>query len=471
MPIRLQRVPMFPSSRQVYFCAALLMCLTAVSLHGQSGRGFSVRERPGIVLVKPQPWSKETEATVFEFQAFIDRTADGASGAGYYEFRTKNGDRRQVPAARIVKLIIYPDVDQFREIVTPGDRHALVACIEELRSAAIRSPSASPYVEPSIAKLSEELARYDSGQVKTEGLWTPREVYVKRTATRLASLMKEDMERARPPSSMDLEDDPRFIALEELGQGNSDAKRLATEVSAQFAGLVRAEKRNDLLITLSRQGTSLPEAEAALKELRALKPDEDPKSAGFVRAWDAGVVTVTAASAEAEEISASIERELASFSQEDTPPEISPEIENQISALNSAITRFLAARPPSQLAGTIQKAAAVGSVGAGFDKLRAIFEEKRYIEAKDVLDDLSRSAAWVGPETVRVVSGLQHQAIEKIEQFTRLRGEAKLLAESGKRPEALAKFEAAYTVIPDSEIGRQISVLKQGASADASRGP
>ena len=57
------------------FCSALLLCATAPSPGAQSGSGFVLQQRAGVVFVKPQPWSRDSEATVFEFQAFINRTA------------------------------------------------------------------------------------------------------------------------------------------------------------------------------------------------------------------------------------------------------------------------------------------------------------------------------------------------------------------------------------------------------------
>ena len=130
----------------------------------------------------------------------------------------------------------------------------------------------------------------------------------------------------------------------------------------------------------------------------------------------------------------------------------------------------MATRPPSQLIDAVQKAVAVCGAEADFKKLKASLEESQYIEAKDVLDDLARRATLIGPATTRVVSNLQRQAVEKIEQFTRLRAEGKLLAESGKKREALEKLEAAFKVIPDSEIEQSISQLKQGVSAVSSKG-
>ena len=447
--------------RMTSLFAAILLCATAATLKGQSGDGFSVQERAGVVLVKPQSWSKDSDATVLEFQAFINRTADGTPGAGYYEFRTKNADRRQVSVGRIVKLVVYPDVRQFREIITPQDRQALVSKVEEIKAVVARFPASGNYLNPSIKNLNEELAQYDSGKVKTEGVWVPKEAFVKSQAIRLASLLRADIVRATPPSSLDLADDPKFIGLKELAETNSDAKRLVTELSAQFEGLVRAEKRGDLLARLGRSGTSLAEAEAILNELKTLQPDEDPKSAASVKVWDSGITTVRATSTEAEKISLSLERELAGFSAEDSPPQISPELEEEISATSATITNFLATNPPSQLAGAVRQVAAVCTVGAEFRKLQMIFQEKRYIEAKDILDSLAHRADVVGPETARVVSGLRHQTVGKIDEFTRLRGEAKLLAASGRKPEALAKFEAAFSVIPDVDVGQQIAQLKQ----------
>ena len=450
---------MMSLQRITRFCTVILLCLTAVTVRSQPGDGFSVQERAGVVLVKPQPWSKDAEATVLEFQAFINRTADGKSGAGYYEFRTRNADRRQVPVGRIVRLVVYPDVQKLQEIVSPQDRQALISSLEEIKAVAARFPATRTYLDPSIKILNEELAQYDSGNVKTGGVWVSKQAFVKSKATKLASLLKADIVRAKPPSSLDLEHDPKFVGLKELAETNPDAKRLARELSAQFEELVRAEKRSVLLARLGRSGTTLAEAEATLDQLKALQPEEDPKSAACVKIWDSGIATVRATSGEAEKISRLLEREV--FSAGDALPQISPELEKQISAMSATITRFLATNPPIPLASAVRQAVAVCTAGADFRKLKPIFEEKRYIEAKDILDDLAQYAGLFGPETTRAIAGLQRQAVGKIEQFTRLRGEAKLLADSGKKPEALAKFEAAFSVIPDSDVGQQIAQLKQ----------
>jgi tetratricopeptide (TPR) repeat protein len=443
---------------------ATLLCLTALTLQGQSGDGFSVKQMPGLALVKPQPWSKDSEAAVLEFQAFINRTADGTSGAGYYEFRTKQAGRRQVSVGRIVKLVVYPNVAQLTEIVSAQDRQSLASRIEEIKAVVTKFPVSRSYLDSSIRLLSEELAQYDSGKVKTEGVWVPRQSFLKGKATKLAELLRADVVRAKPPSSFDLENDPRYLALKELADDNPDAKKLSTEISAQFGELIRAEKRSSLFERLGKSGLSLAEVETLLDQVRALKPDEDPKSAARLEVWDSGLATVRATAGEAERISKSMERELASLNPEEPPAQLSAGLEKQISTVSGTIAGFLATNPPSQLAAAVRQPATLCKAGADFNKLKALFEEKRYLEAKDILDELTRNASLFGPETLRAITGLRHRAVAKIDQFTRLRDEAKLLADSGKKPEALAKFEAAFSVIPDSDVGQQIVQLREDIS-------
>ena len=108
--------------------------------------------------------------------------------------------------------------------------------MEELGAVAAKYPSSRSYLEPSIRQLNAEIAHIDSGNVKSQGEWISKQSYIKRLATKLAGLLKAEIARARPPSSLKLEDDPRFIGLKELADTNADAKRLATEISAHLEG-------------------------------------------------------------------------------------------------------------------------------------------------------------------------------------------------------------------------------------------
>jgi tetratricopeptide (TPR) repeat protein len=442
-------------------CMALLLCVPTAGMGGQPGDGFVVQERAGLVLVKPQPWSKDTEATALEFKAFVNRTADGAVGAGYYEFRTRNADRRQIPVARIVRLVVYPDLQQTPQIVSREDRQTLATVIDELRAVEARFPGSRIYLDPFVKKVGEELEKYDSGMIKTEGTWIPKQAFVRKEAEKLADLLKAEVRLAQPPSRFELDEDPRFIALKQFANTNPDAQRLASEVSGQYQRRTRAEKRSELLSRLTREDITLPEAQEALTQLKALHPEEDPKSSAGCTLWDSGIEAIDTASIEAGRISRLIESEFRGFEADAAPPRLSSRLDAEIGEANAAIARFRAGHPPRALSDALRQSVTVCSLAASLGNLKALFDEKRYIEAKDVLDELIGQPELFGANTMRVASGLRRQAVEKIGQFTRLRDEGKLLADSGKKPEALERLEAAYSLMPDRDVAQQIALLKE----------
>lgn len=434
------------------------------TLSSQTPDGYTVQERPGIVLIKPQPWAKDSEATVLEFSAYTDRTASGAAGAGYYEFRTKSADKRQVATSKVVKLIVFADPQLIKEVLVPADREKILATINDLKTVSTKFPATRTYVEPSVKKLTEEVAKYDAGQVKADGVWITKESYLREKSRNLANLLKSEIIQAKPAHSYDLDNDPKYIALKELAAGSPAVKAMVAEISETHAKLVRTEKRKALLERLSAPAMTLPEAESAVTELKALRPEEDPTSAAFVKSWDAATVTVKTTSATAEKLAEAIEGELAPVQTEDTVPELSADLDREVTALNQAMAVFLATKPAPQLVRETVQAQAVCTAGTEFRKLKTLFASRQFLEAKDVLDTIARQDQNIGAQTERVVSGLQKFTAGKIEEFSRLREEGKLLAGSNKTPEALAKYEAAYAVIPDADVNAEIARLKNSAA-------
>jgi hypothetical protein len=423
--------------------------------------GFTVQERAGIALVKPQAWSKDSEAVVLEFQAFTDRTASGVAGAGYIEFHTKGGNKRQVPAGRIVKVVVYPDPNLVKEVLTDKDRNALAAVAEDLKATVAKHPATRSYVEPALKKVTEEVEAYDSGKVKTGGVWLKREIYVADRARTFASQIKPDILRANPPSSFDLANDPRFIALEELAKTNAGVKPLVTEISEMHGKRVRAEQRANLLIKLAEPSLSLEEARTAVARLRTLQPEEDPRAVLFLKNWDAGQATAAAIAEEGKKVAAALEAEMSAIKSEDALPEISSDLGRNIASLNSRLMSFLSTKPPAPLVTEVEQAQAVCTAGAGFGKLKPLFDERQYLEIKDVLDGIEKQSSKIGPETTRVVVAMSRVVASSITEFSRLREEAKVLADANKPAEALAVYEKAYAVIPDPTVGEQIALLKE----------
>ena len=130
---------------------AIIYALVAlVPVHAQDRDGNTIVQTAGIALVKPQPWSKPSEAEVVKFSAFTDRTARGSAGAGYFVLRLPSGKDTQIPPARIVKLILQPKTPT--ELLEDSQRSELQKSIDEMKTAIAAVPAAgtviSEYLKP-----------------------------------------------------------------------------------------------------------------------------------------------------------------------------------------------------------------------------------------------------------------------------------------------------------------------------------
>jgi len=405
-------------------------------------------------LIKPQAWSKNSEATVLEFQSLVNRT-------GYYEFETKQVGKRQIPSGKVAKVFFYPNAQQTGDIVKPEDRQSLQVMVDEIKGITNEFPASVTYVQPCLKDVQGELAKYDSGNVKINGQWTPATNYLAGKANNLVSQLKSDIVRSTSDTPVDLSNDPRFIALKDLAKANPKLNSAVKEIYDLQQKQLRFQQRAVIITKIGGTGVTLADAEPLVAKLKSLKPEEDPKSAAFVKAWDTSVVSADKISQQAAPVVQSLETEMAAITVQDAPPALSHDLSNQISSLNGTISLFIATSPPPQILGKIRPARAMCLINSDLPKLNASFEHKQFLEAKETLNELSQDASSIGPSTEKVLAALQRYTADQIDSFSKAREEAKLLADSGKKPEALAKYEAAFEIIPDSAVGDQIAQLKE----------
>jgi hypothetical protein len=426
----------------------------------QKSDGFTLQTTPGLALVKPQPWSKLSNATVLEFQAFIDRTSTGGAGSGYYEFHTAGGNKRQIPSGRVVKVVVFPDPARIKSLISSLDRKKVQAAIVEIETVVKKFPATKVQLGPSLKLLKAEIAKYDSGQIKSDGIWIVKKDYNRSQAAKLVRLLKAEISTANPPDSFNLEVDPKFVALQEFSKSDPTLQPLADGLIATHSAGVRVVQRAALLTKLADPAITPASATAAVNQLKTLKPGEDPASAAYLKAWDAALATVKTTSAETETLAAGLESAMAAVQTDNPPPQLAAPLEQSISNLNRTMIIFKATSPPRPLLAEAEKTLAVCAVGEGLKKLNTLFQQNQFLMAQDLLGDLSAQAALVGPDATRVLTGLQKFAALKVDEFTRLRAQAKLLADSAKPAEALAVYEQAHAVIPDSTVSVEIEKLK-----------
>lgn len=444
----------FPALLAVGF----LVDTTVVS--AQSPDGFTLQETPGLALVKPQPWSKLSDATVLEFEAFIDRTSTGGANSGYYEFHTRAGNKRQIPSARVVKVVVFPDLARIKSLIDPKDRAEVQEAVDEISAVIIDFPATKVQLTPSLKRLAGEIKKFDAGQIKTAGTWIARKEYISAQAKKLTRLLKADIANANPPDSFELKIDPKYVALVEYSQSDASLKPLVSELLADYTDRVRLEKRGKLLAALADPAITSPQAAAAVAELRTLKPEADPASAAYLKSWDAALATLKTSNTEGDKLAINLETEMAAVPADSPELKLSPVLAQGLADLNRTMMVFKATTPPAPLLADAHKTLALCAVGVGVKEYAVLFEENQFLQAQDLLSELSSQAVLVGPETTRVVGEFQKSTSFKIDEFTRLREQAKLLTDSGKTAEALAMYEQAYAVIPDSTVSAEIEKLK-----------
>ncbi len=450
---------MLTSQTSLAVRAALYAC--SIVFLVSSGLAQTTDSRPGIALVKPQPWSKPAEATVSEFVGYVDRTPEGATGAGYYELKTKQGDKRQVPASRIVRIIVYPDVSIYPRITQTDEREVVAKAAAEIKSIITDYPATRTYLDPSLKALNKELAQYDAGNVKIDGSWVSRESFVAGQVSGLGNQLRSDIARAQPTSSFDLHTDPRFVALNEMAASSASAKALVKEMSESYDKLLRVESRQALRNSFDSNTITYAEALGGVERLKTLKPEEDPRSQAFLKKWVASVDIMNQLRARAEPLAKEFDDQMKSVTDVAIPPLASPELLAKINSLEGDLKIFLATKPEPVLVKESDLTISLTSISSAFNKLQTLFPAREFLQAKELLDPLVARSSAVGPETKRVAGLLQTYVGERIQDFSRQREEAKIFLDSGKQKEALEKYEAAFAVIPDPTVGEQVNQLKE----------
>jgi hypothetical protein len=272
--------------------------------------------------------------------------------------------------------------------------------------------------------------------------------------------LKVEIERANPPGSFNLKEDPKFIELTSMAKDSPQAKAFADQMQALQERVLRVEKRRQILGKLQAPSLPIEESQKLVVELQGLEPNEDPASILFLENWKTGSKKLEGLTTSAAELSITLEAQLVAVTDFSKVPELTPETQTQATSLMEANASFKSSRAPAQLKSANAKAESVDVVANGLVALGPLVKTSQYLEAKELLDRMAPKADQVGPESVRVIGELQKIAAAKIEQFTRVREEAKNLVESGKTDEAVLKYEEALTIIADPGVTRAIEEIK-----------
>lgn len=418
----------------------------------QTPDGSRAQDKPGIALVKPQAWSKAEQATVLEFLAFTDRS-------GYYEFRTPKTANYQVPTAKVVKLVIFPETPQF--ISNAEQRAALQKTLDEFAALSTKFPPATRYLEKALEPLKADAAKYDAGSVKENGQWTPRSAFYKQKAVVLGDLLRTELTSAPKIKEIDLATNQYFLGLQDLAKAEPSVRPMLDASRNLYDSLVRKEDRDALMGQLNAPSPGYEQAADLVRQLKTLKPEEDARANLFVKSWDTAVAKAGKLTKQITGAQTAFENAMPVSGAAGKAPVISTELSSQLEGLCASVKEYRGGTPPAAIPVPLSLADALTACWNNFPALDRQIQAHEYLEAKSIIDPLSSKADLIGPKTVAVLEGLQKKMAADIERFQLLRNEAKMLAENDKIEAALKKYEEAYAIIPAKDVAAQIEQLKK----------
>jgi tetratricopeptide (TPR) repeat protein len=431
-----------------------LALVTAATLSAQSqlsGDGRQAVEKSGIALVKPQKWSKASEAVPMRFTAYTNR-------GGYFVFRTPSGQERQVWVDQIVGggPLLNPEIPT--EIVTPAQRNVLQDHVDLLKQLVVKVPSAKIDIEQFAKPLTEAVRRYDAGEVRISGLWDSASKFRMREFYLAENQLQKTIDSEADKSKFDLENNSLFKQLVELSQNDTTLQAKVEAIRVNLQKQIAVQHRAQILDQLNNPNTSDADAAQLVSELKAIK-NHDEKISGILEQD----LTARALSDIIENFKREMDGYFAGIKPDATPQKLPAELELRNKILSEQIEKFHSSAPPAAVRIPVENARALSEISTGLPKLSALFEQRNYSEAATVLSRIMPLAARIGPRTEAVFVSLKTAATKQVDLFTKLRSEGEVAEKEGNTKEAIAKYSAALEISPNADLSAKIEQLKTPA--------
>lgn len=434
-------------------CIFLLMSLCALPLSAQERDGHTVVEKKGIALVKPQAWSKPSDAEVVKFDAFTDRSARGAAGAGYFVLRLPGGNDSQVQSSRIVKIIFQPVVP--KNLVDDTQRQALQKNIDDLASVSDFFPIARGTLANYLKPLRDAASRYDSGEVMEDGVWTTLEKYRDGEIKKIELRLRRSLIEAKVKRAFDLKSNADFIKLGELAESDAGVRDRLAAIEAEQAHFVSREEQEEIISKL--QSPMSPGDSTPLIEKLKNLPDPGPRTSGVLKQ----VLLASEITKEIEGAKQACEALWsADFLASGKLPAMPPDLAARVDTLASRLEVYRAGSPPAGLWVPMPLFQACTALKGGWSGLSARLEERKYKLVIDEVDALLPKVRQVGEKTVTALESIKSQARSEILKFTKLVEEGNALLALNDKKQATAKFQAALQIMPDADIEKRVSEIK-----------
>jgi hypothetical protein len=426
--------------------AAILASTAALFAQGQDGR--VIVEKPGIALVKPNPWSPPSSAQIVRFSGYADRRARGHAGQGYFELQMADGKTRQYQAAQVIQLIAPPEIP--KTIDSQSARDQVEAEAKKILSAATAVPSATAELNKMAKPFEEAVSQFDAGNVLVDGKWVPAAGHRMQQAARFENRLRADLAKARRKADFNLDANGYFIALAHLGKADPAIQARADALHGEYGAMVALEKQADAVKALENPGTPPAKATAILTRL-----GNEPKPGEAAKRVLRQAELAAELSAAADSLCLEVNHALGG-----TPPAIPAELANRIRDFTARMKAYRAGNPPAGIPAPNTGSASLGAFAASWPQAEALMGARDFAGASRELSLLEPHCKAIGGNASAAVSALKVAATIEVDKFKKLKDEGQAALDSGNKVEAVKKFQEALAVMPDKEVEEKLAALQ-----------
>lgn len=142
----------------------LFIALCACFFFFGSTHGYGQLPKAGLVLCKPNVWSPDSKAKLYEYASYEDHT-------GYWNLTYVDGRKEQLYIGTIVASIAYPKESDYPRLAVDADRDDFLKEIARLKESETKYPATKNYLEPFINNLQSQIDQYAKGGRKIKGVW------------------------------------------------------------------------------------------------------------------------------------------------------------------------------------------------------------------------------------------------------------------------------------------------------------
>ncbi len=442
-----------------FFKAILFVALSlgVCKLSAQTRDGSTPVAKRGFALVKPQTWSPANQATVQKFVKFTDRTARGTPGAGYFVFELSNNQERQVPASQVVKIVVEPEVP--KDMLSQADCDALQKFIADFNQIGVAFPQAATLIAEMLKPSLDAVTQFKAGKVRINEGYISEKEYKKMLFDKVEAKLYQDIREAvtaKAVVAFRLISNDDFLKLQDLAKTEMDLQGRLNAVKTRYDELCAKEDMNELLAKLENPNLEPSSLAVILGRLKKV-PTPDSQIRRVIEQADAA----SQISNLVNEIKSALEALFVNLPENGAVPSLGPQLASQIQTLETQFTIFSSGSPPSGINVPSESVTAAIALGNQLPKLDSLLLERDFFAADTAIAPLVQSSAKIGSKTNEGIKALQSFITAKLGAFSKLREEAVMLAQAGKKKEALAKYLEALAIMPNAQLAAQVEELKK----------